>query len=97
MDVTMSGHHLELTQPIKTFTHEKFSKLERHAEDISSAHVILSVDKNIQKAEAKLHYKGTDIFADATASDLYVAIDSMTDKLDRQILKHKAKSTKKRA
>lgn len=97
MDVTMSGHHVELTQPLKDFTNEKLSKLDRHAQGITRAHVILSVDKNNQKAEAKLHYKGTDIFADETSVDLYAAIDGLIDKLDRQILKHKEKMQKKRA
>ena len=97
MDVTMSGHHVELTQPLKTFTNEKLSKLERHAQGITTAHVILSVDKNNQKAEAKLHYKGSDIFADNISTDLYAAIDGLIDKLDRQILKHKQKVQRKRA
>lgn len=97
MNVTMSGHHVELTQALKDFTHEKLSKIERHAQDITTVHVILSVDKNIQKAEAKLHYKGIDIFADANSEDLYAAIDGLIDKLDRQILKHKQKVQKKRA
>ena len=97
MDVTMSGHHVELTQPLKEFTNEKLTKLERHADGITSAHVILSVDKNVQKAEAKLLYKGTDIFADSSSADLYAAIDGLVDKLDRQILKHKQKVQRKRA
>ncbi len=97
MDVTMSGHHVELTKPLKDFTNEKLAKLERHAEGITTAHVILSVDKNNQKAEATLHYKNLDIFADAVSDDLYAAIDQLIDKLDRQILKHKQKVQKKRA
>ena len=97
MNVTMSGHHVELTQPIKDFTNEKLNKLERHAEGITSAHVILSIDNKVQKAEAKLHYKNTDIFADSTSADLYAAIDGLVDKLDRQILKHKEKVQRKRA
>lgn len=97
MDVTMSGHHVELTQAIKDFTHDKLAKLERHAQGIESAQVIFSVDKNNQKAEAKLHYKGTDLFANDVNSDLYTAIDGLIDKLDRQILKHKQKVQKKRA
>ena len=97
MAVTLSGHHVELTQPLKEFTNEKLAKLERHAEGITPAHVILSVDKNNQKAEAKLHYMSHDIFADAISTDLYAAIDQLVDKLDRQILKHKQKVQKKRA
>lgn len=97
MNVTMSGHHVELTQPLKNFTHDKLTKLEKHAEGITSAHVILSVDKKIQKAEAKILYKGSEIFADSISSDLYTAIDGLVDKLDRQILKHKQKLQRKRA
>jgi putative sigma-54 modulation protein len=38
-----------------------------------------------------LHVSGKDIFADATDLDLYAAIDSLADKLDRQLIKHKEK------
>lgn len=97
MNVTMSGHHVELTQALKDFTQEKLAKLERHAQGITSAHVILAVDKKEQKAEAKLLYKGSDIFAESVSSDLYAAIDTLIDKLNRQILKHKQKVQRKRA
>jgi putative sigma-54 modulation protein len=54
-------------------------------------HVVLSVQKLKQKAEITLHVKGKDIYADADDTDLYAAIDALTDKLDRQVLKHKEK------
>jgi putative sigma-54 modulation protein len=58
---------------------------------VTSSHVILSVEKLQQKAEVTLHVKGKDIFADAIDADLYAAIDLVTDKLDRQVVKHKEK------
>ena len=46
----------------------------------------------VQKAEATVHISGADIFAAAEDSDMYAAIDSLADKLDRQLIKHKEKS-----
>ena len=49
------------------------------------------VDKLAQKAEATVHVTGGDLFANAEHEDLYAAIDALTDKLDRQLIKHKEK------
>jgi putative sigma-54 modulation protein len=70
---------------------EKLQKLERHYDHITNAHVILTVEKLQQKAEATVHISGAEVFADADCDDMYAAIDALTDKLDRQILKHKEK------
>jgi putative sigma-54 modulation protein len=51
------------------------------------------VDKLQQKAEVTLHVKGKDIYADAIDADMYAAIDLLAEKLDRQILKHKEKTS----
>ena len=58
--------------------------------------VILSVEKLKQKAEANVHIRGKDIFVEADSTDMYASIDSLVDKLDRQILKHKEKNLEKR-
>jgi putative sigma-54 modulation protein len=59
---------------------------------VIDAHVILSVDKLVQKAEITLHVRGKDIHCQCVEQDLYAAIDLLVDKLDRQVLKHKGKS-----
>jgi putative sigma-54 modulation protein len=91
MQISVSGHHLDVTESIRAYTLEKFEKIERHFEHITSIHVILELEKNVQKAEATVHIKGGELFADACSDDLYAAIDALVDKLDRQILKHKEK------
>jgi putative sigma-54 modulation protein len=68
-------------------------KLERHFDKVSNSHVILSVEKNVQKAEATVHMSGHDIFADAHEADMYASIDALVAKLDRQVKKHKEKIT----
>jgi len=91
MQITISGHHLEVTDSLKDYVTTKLERLSHHHDRITSLHVILSVDKLEQKAEATLHVSGKDIFADAVNEDLYTAIDSLADKLDRQLIKHKEK------
>lgn len=92
MQLNISGHHLDITDPIKDYVTNKLSKLERHHDRITSTNVILSVEKLVQKAEATVHVSGGEFFADSEHNDLYAAIDILTDKLDRQLIKHKEKN-----
>jgi putative sigma-54 modulation protein len=39
--------------------------------------------------EANVHVRGRDIHAEAVDADMYAAIDALSDKLDRQVVKHK--------
>jgi putative sigma-54 modulation protein len=91
MQMVISGHHVELTDALKDYVQSKLEKVERHFDHITSMKVILSIDKLVQKAEATIHIAGADLFANAESPDMYAAIDQLTDKLDRQILKHKEK------
>jgi putative sigma-54 modulation protein len=92
MQLSISGHHIDVTDPLKSYVEEKLRKLERHYDHITNAHVILTVEKLQQRAEATIHISGAEVFADADCNDMYAAIDMLTDKLDRQILKHKEKT-----
>ena len=91
MQMTISGHHLDVTDPIRDYVTNKLSKLERHSGQITSIVVILTVDKLSQKSEATVHVTGGELFANAEHDDLYAAIDALSDKLDRQLIKHKEK------
>ena len=94
MQINLSGHHIEITDSLRNYVDTKFSKLERHFDHISNVHVILNVEKLSQTAEATVHLSGAEVFASSENQDMYAAIDSMVDKLDRQVLKHKEKLKK---
>ena len=91
MQLNIAGHHVDVTDAMKNYTAEKLAKLERHYDHITNVHVVLSVEKLKQRAEATLHVSGAELFADADSDDMYAAIDMLTDKLDRQLIKHKEK------
>lgn len=91
MQISVSGQHLEVTDSLRDYVTSKLGKLERHFDKVTNVHAVLSVEKTRQKAEATVHVNGADLFADAENENMYAAIDSLTDKLDRQIKKHKEK------
>lgn len=91
MQLSITGHHVGITQALRDYVAEKLQKLERHYDHITNAHVVLSVEKLRQRAEATVHISGAELFAESDSDDMYAAIDKLVDKLDRQILKHKEK------
>ncbi|MBL4940128.1 MAG: ribosome hibernation promoting factor [Colwellia sp.] len=93
MQINLTGHHVEVTSSLRKYVNTKLAKLERHFDHINNVHVVLTVEKLNQKAEATLHLKGSEIHASAVNADMYTSIDTLVDKLDRQVLKHKGKIT----
>jgi putative sigma-54 modulation protein len=91
MQVSVTGHHVEVTDSLRNHVEEKIGKLKRHFDNVTDVHVILTVEKLEQKAEATVQISGAKLFADDVQGDMYQAIDNMVDKLDRQIIKHKEK------
>lgn len=91
MQLSVTGHHVDVTTAMRNYVANKMEKVERHFDLVSDVHCILTVEKLRHKAEAKVHVNGGTIYADATEEDMYAAIDGLVDKLDRQVRKHKEK------
>ncbi len=91
MQVNISGHQLDVTDSLRSYVGEKLARLERHFDRITSAQVIMQVDKLKQKVEATLHVAGASVVANAEHEDMDAAIDLLTDQLARQLIKHKEK------
>ena len=96
MNLTISGHHLEVTSAIRDYVQSKLERVTRHFDHVIDIAVILSVDnltekEKRQKAEVNLRMSGKTVHVESLAQDLYAAIDTLMDKLDRQVMKHKDK------
>lgn len=91
MQVILTGHHVDITDSLRAHADAKFEKLARHFDHVTQVQVVLEVEKNRHKAEANVHVAGADMHAESENDDMYVAIDQVVDKLDRQIIKHKEK------
>ncbi len=99
MQITIRGHHLTITPAIEDNIRSKFSQLTQHLDQISSMQVKLSKDHQVDKrskkgssnhiAEAIIRVPGAELFAQATADDMYSSIKKMTEKLKRQLEKYR--------
>jgi len=91
MQLTLTGHHVDITAPLKGYVEKKLDRITRHFDQVIDVHCVLTVEKLAHKAEATLHVRGSNIHADAADADMYAAIDLLTDKLDRLVKKHQDK------
>ena len=93
MQLSLTGHHIEITPPLRAYVNTKMDRIQRHFDNVVDAHCILSVEKLRHRAEATLNLGGGRIFADSVEENMYAAIDTLVDKLDRQVKKYKEKLT----
>jgi len=93
MQLTISGHQIDLTDSMKHYIGEKMQRIERHFDHLNSIDVVLHVEKIHHKAEATVIGKGITLHAHADSDNMYASIDDLTDKLDSQVRKHKEKIT----
>lgn len=94
MNLTISGHHLEVTPALRNYVTAKLDRITRHFDRVVDVRVLLSVEKQKEKqqrqrAECNVHVRGNDMFAESSHADLYAAVDDLVDKLDRQVVRHK--------
>ncbi len=96
MNLTISGHHLEITPALRNYVAGKLDRITRHFDQVVDIKVLLTVEKQKEKqrrqrAECNIHVKGNDMFAESAHADLYAAVDGLMDKLDRQVVRHKGR------
>jgi putative sigma-54 modulation protein len=91
MQLTLTGHHIDVTPPLRDYVQKKLDRVLRHFEQVIDVHCVLTVEKLEHKAEATLGVSGAVIHADARDGDMYAAIDALADKLERRLRKHKEK------
>ena len=91
MNLQLTGHHLEITPAMREYVQSKLVRIRNHFDHVIDVKVTMSVEKLAQKVEATLHVPGNDLHAECIDENMYSAIDMLTDKLDRQVVKHKEK------
>ena len=91
MQVTISGPHVETTDTLREYVRRKLTRIDRHFGPVIRSHTVLHVAKTRHRVETTVHTKGAQWHATAEGRDMYVAIDRVVEKLDRQAIKHKEK------
>ncbi len=93
MQLSVTGHHLEITASMRSYIEKKLERVMRHFDQLIDVHCILSVEKLDQKAEATVHVRGEKLHCVAIDTNMYAALDALGDKLERQVRKYKEKAT----
>jgi putative sigma-54 modulation protein len=93
MQLSVSGHHIEITESLRKYVGTKLSKLERHFDQMTDIHCVLTVEHVHVLGEDTIHLGVVTFVAESIELNMYAAIDILADKLDRQVKKHKEKVT----
>ena len=91
MQIETYGQDVDVTPALREYVESKFERISRHVDRPFEVRVHLCLDKPNHKAEANVTLAGKALHADASAIDMYAAIDLLADKLDRLLLKHRKK------
>ncbi len=97
MQVSMTGRHVELTDPLKQYVREKLKHLKHSFDQVVDVHVVLSVEKFRQRCEISIQANKLNIYGSHETEDMYASIDGVVDKLSRQLKRYRAKMRKHQA
>ncbi len=89
MQVQFTARHMELTDALKKYTESKIDKLKRYMDMIVEAHVTLSVEKYRHRAEITLKGKKNTVSGVEVSDDMYMSIDKVLEKLEKQLRRSK--------
>ncbi|WP_339179810.1 ribosome-associated translation inhibitor RaiA [Paenibacillus sp. FSL R5-0701] len=97
MNLSIRGQQIEVTDALKDYVDKKLSRLEKYfdAPLNSDGAVTLSTTRGLHTVEVTIPLKGIVLRAEDESDDMYASIDSVVDKLERQIRKHKTKINRK--
>lgn len=93
MKFNIRGKNVEVTPAIKSYIEEKIGKLDKYFEsaDDITANVLARVRGKDQIVEVTIPVQKMILRCEVSHSDLYAAIDLVSDKIERQIRKNKTR------
>jgi putative sigma-54 modulation protein len=96
MELIIKGKNLEVTDRLRDYVEKKIGKLDRYLPTITEAWVELSVEgtkaaQDRQVCQVTVRSNGTILRAEERSDDIFTAIDTVLDKMYRQIARYKGK------
>ena len=91
MQVSITGRHVDLTEPLKDYVHDKLGHLKHSFDHVVDVHVVLGVEKHRHRCEVTMAANGVNIHAKHETDDMYAAIDGVIDKINRQLKRYRQK------
>jgi putative sigma-54 modulation protein len=100
--IEITGRNMEVTDRLNDYVTKKISKLDRYLNDIVEAHVDLAYAKSARSASDRnvaqltIRGKGFILRSEERADDIYAALDTALDKMQRRIERYKGKRNRGR-
>ncbi len=91
MQVSVTFRHMDATDALKAFAAEKVSRIEKYIHTPTDAHVVLSVEKHMHRAEINVIANGMRVRGEETSADMYGSIDGAAQKIERQLKRYRNK------
>jgi len=95
MQVSITGHHVELTDAMKSYVNDKLQHLKHSFDHVVDVHVVLTVEKFRQNCDVSMQVSGINIHGSHETDNMYASIDGVMDKLNRQLKRYRAKLRKR--
>ena len=92
MNLTVTGRNFEITDAIKKFLKKRIAKIGDRLYDNANIHFSFYVDKNRHMAEAIVKQKRLTTRAKDETRDLYLTVDNVLGKIEKQLRKHKSRT-----
>ena len=91
MQVSVTFRHMEATDALKEFASDKIGRIEKFIHTPTDAHVVLSVEKYLHRAEINITANGVRMRSEETSADMYGSIDAAAAKIERQVKRYRNK------
>ncbi len=89
MNVVITGHHVNITDGVRSFVMKKLKKVESHFSRVAKIDIVLQKSNDTYLSEATVRASRLHIHAKSAAPNMFLAIQGMASKLNRQLAKHK--------
>jgi putative sigma-54 modulation protein len=91
MQVSVTFRHLEPTNALKDFASEKVQRIHKLFHKPTEAHVVLSLEKYMHKADVTVSANGLVMRGEEKSEDMYQSIDRAIDKIEKQLRRYQGK------
>ena len=95
MKMQIRGRNLQVSEKVKEYAEKRLTKMDKLIDKETEATVTFIGEKNRQRVEITIPVNGFLLRAEEEAEDLFTAIDLVTDKLEKQLVKSKERFSKK--
>lgn len=98
MNITLRGDKIKITEAMQSYANEKLEKLNKYFDDSENvkATLVVKVQNYKQKVEVTIPLKNLILRAEESQDDFYAAVDTVVDKIERQLRKNKTRLQSKK-